>query len=632
MGGETTPPPQEGVLRTYGLGGQLKLVKRRKDAIDRLEHHSYLLRSLSSPGEVIMDTGMGDVMPVPISPIEVDKSKQAAISDILGIRPIYALQGPPGTGKTTLVAHLIREILTDDPVAQILITAQAHGAVDVLRGKVDTAFSDVPPSDRPLAVRLGASDTEQEDPVDGSVVDVSKSLLEMVAERMATCQSISTLQVEWLDAVKTMLSLLEGKSATGEAADFCEIVKRGANLTYCTTSAGDLETLAKSSQSFDWSIVEEAGRAHGCDLALPLQAGHRWLLIGDQKQLPPYRFRDYADGIAKLDDAALALRNLPRARNLVDYEWLKSWRERTLEQREEFCKYANTWLNTFETIFINCTRAFGEERVTRETPMSAAAGQLARQHRMHPTVGDLVSRCYYSGKLVNETELDGIVVEKVVHGLCSPEGILGKAIVWLDMPWSRHNREFRELGPSEDYPRYINPKEAERIRDFLGSLEFQAVPVEPLEVAILSPYTQQVALINKALGRVRNLKPGLMVKQTSFSSSRSATQPGTDRVAHTVDGFQGNQADIVVASLVRNNTLPPEEGLGFLKESQRLNVLFSRAERLLVLVGSWEFFNFQVSTVSAEKEKGDLWHLRTALDLMSKWFNEGKAMRLPWKG
>src|SRR5204862_463585 len=100
------------------------------------------LQSLSAPGQVYMDTGSA-APPVPLDSDRVDEAKQAAIEDILRVRPIYALQGPPGTGKTTLVAHLLRQILEDDPVAQILITAQAHGAVDVLREKVrDEAFGD----------------------------------------------------------------------------------------------------------------------------------------------------------------------------------------------------------------------------------------------------------------------------------------------------------------------------------------------------------------------------------------------------------------------------------------------------------------------------------------------------------
>ena len=137
------------------MPGQLKLIRRRKQAIDGFDGHSYLLRSLAAPGQVYIDTGAAD-LPVQLAPETVDEAKRRAIEDILRVRPIYALQGPPGTGKTTLVAWLLREILQDDPVAQVLVTAQAHGAVDVLRARVTEAFEDVAPERRPLAVRLGS--------------------------------------------------------------------------------------------------------------------------------------------------------------------------------------------------------------------------------------------------------------------------------------------------------------------------------------------------------------------------------------------------------------------------------------------------------------------------------------------
>src|SRR5690606_22897989 len=114
----------------------------------------------------------------------------------------------------------------------------------------------------------------------------------------------SSLQEEWLRTIAAMIEQIQSHPDVSGAGDFCELVRRGASLTYCTTSAGDLEELADGAQSFDWSIVEEAGKAHGFDLALPLQAGHRWLLIGDPKQLPPYRFDDYLDGIERIDEAA----------------------------------------------------------------------------------------------------------------------------------------------------------------------------------------------------------------------------------------------------------------------------------------------------------------------------------------
>ena len=57
LGEPLPPPPPVGALRTFGMFGQVKLIKRRTRAIARLEKHSYLLRALSAPSEVWMDTG-----------------------------------------------------------------------------------------------------------------------------------------------------------------------------------------------------------------------------------------------------------------------------------------------------------------------------------------------------------------------------------------------------------------------------------------------------------------------------------------------------------------------------------------------------------------------------------------------
>ena len=274
--GQLASAPGTGMIRTWGLFGQVALIRRRKRAIDRIEKHAYLLRSLSAPGQVYMDTGPAELT-VPLSIAMVDEAKQAAIQDILRVRPIYALQGPPGTGKTTLVAHLLRQIFEDDPVSQVLITAQAHGAVDVLRTKVrDEVFQGVREEAQPLAVRLGLRSEGQsgEQGDEGSVEQVSLGVLRAARMKLDGLSRRTALQEEWLEIVRELERSLTTLESGSTALDFCEIVKRAANITYCTTSAGDLEAIADSTQSFDWTIIEEAGKAHGFDLALPLQAGH----------------------------------------------------------------------------------------------------------------------------------------------------------------------------------------------------------------------------------------------------------------------------------------------------------------------------------------------------------------------
>ena len=623
----------EGMLRTWGLFGQVALIRRRKRAIDRIEKHAYLLRSLSAPGQVYMDTGPAELM-VPLSIDFVDEAKQAAIKDILRVRPIYALQGPPGTGKTTLVAHLLRQIFEDDPVSQVLITAQAHGAVDVLRTKVrDEVFREVRQEDQPLAVRLGqkteAQGTQQAD--EGSVEQVALGVLRTAQKKLSGLNRRTSLQEEWLRIAMELERSLRTLESNSTVLDFCELVKRGANITYCTTSAGELEAIADATQSFDWTIIEEAGKAHAFDLALPLQAGHRWLLIGDHKQLPPYRFKDYREGIDKLNDAIAALEELPQgAGRLLDVEWVRAWREREPSERLKFQDYARSWLNTFERVFGYCSEATGNARHTVDAADGAAAGILSRQHRMHPTIGDLISTTYYQGQVINRTVGgDGRPLQRTRHGLSGIAGLRDQAILWLDLPWAARDRDCGEVGPP-DRPRYTNPSEVAAIKWFLESLSSDDAlrGGDEIEFAVLSPYNQQVAAINREVKVELGKGCGLVGKRGHHGGQRGGGANAKVRVAHSVDSFQGNQAGVIVVSLVRNNTKPSGHGLGFLEEASRLNVLLSRAERLLVLVGSWEFFEHQLQGVSIDDPQHPLWHWKKVITTLDGWFEDGAAERL----
>jgi superfamily I DNA and/or RNA helicase len=105
---------------------------------------------------------------------------------------------------------------------------------------------------------------------------------------------------------------------------------------------------------------------------------------------------------------------------------------------------------------------------------------------------------------------------------------------------------------------------------------------------------------------MRDRVPGLDFRQ---SLTRRGGQTGEAQYAHTVDSFQGNEADIVIISLVRNNHYAAPDGLGFLLDRERMNVLISRASRLLVLIGSWSFFERQVENMN----RPDVEHVQNLL-------------------
>ncbi|MGV9292788.1 AAA domain-containing protein [Amycolatopsis sp. NPDC003676] len=609
--------PSEGdvqVLRTTGLGGQVLLIRRRKEAIEKLAKHTYLLESLSSPGRVLMDSGSAP-LPVPLTPDTVDSSKLTQIEKILAVRPIYTLQGPPGTGKTHLVTWLLREILEEDPVAQILITAQGHAAVDVLRAKVEEeAFKDVPADRKPLAIRLRRTVTTNgaQESGHGSEREVAKKILHQAIARLEATPPgpLSAIQADWLTACKEMLTDLMTEDGS-VARQFRELVKRSANITYSTTGDGDLAALA-GEVSYDWSIVEEAGKAHGFELALPLFLGHQWLLIGDPKQLSPYRIEDYEKALSDLDATVAAFEALDRPGRLLDRELLQLWRERTPEQRSDFGEYCRVWVRVFEHFHKLCAYHEPEN------------GLLTGQHRMHPVIGDLVSDVYYDGRLEHYTRdaSTGKPVEGIKHRLSGPDGLGAHAVLWLDIPAAAADTRSAE----HTAPKYRNFAEACVIGNFLQSLKGNVDA--PQSVAVLSPYAQQVGYLKEKLD-TDVLRQALSESGLRFAKDpRGGPRTGRDGF-FTVDSFQGNQAEIIVVSLVRNNAKPSGSGLGFLDEARRLNVLFSRAERLLVLAGSWDFFRFQVEHVSRNPEQPSrTQHLAFALDRLQTWFADGTALRI----
>jgi len=612
VGASFSKPTAEGFLRCFDMFGQISLIRRRQRAIERLRNHSYLLKALRTPGLVYIDTGES-VLPVPIDENKVDEAKRHALRNIWRTRPIFALQGPPGTGKTTLVAHLLGQIFADDSVAQVLVTAQAHSAVDVLRDKVSRDIfrgqSDV--GDQPLAVRLTRAGELGEGEPD-SLRNVTLRVLDAAEQRVTPD---SDLTREWIDEVKKAKLALQRDEPSPAASDMRELVKRSASIVYSTTTAGDLEELADLTQSFDWSLIEESGKAHGFDLALPLQTGHRWLLIGDQNQLPPYRFPDFLKGLQALDNVMDALMSLPdHAGGLVDIDLILRWRALTDPEKEERQTLWATWLPFFAHLHRNCSEAVRDEGDSQSTGLLAS--MLWQQHRMHPTIAGLISAAYYD-RVIDSMTVDraGKPLLRVVHPFIHPSPIDRAQILWIDTGW-RGAGQFGAEDETGIDDRETSSVEAETIKRCVRALQPRPAQNLQLRLAVLSPYRRQVIKLSSTLREIYAAPP-------SWLAPLGEDEPP----ASTVDSFQGNQADVVIVSLVRQNRRPPGEGLGFLKEASRMNVLFSRAESLLVLVGSWDFFQFQLRNASRDRNQ-PLGHWKLALEYIEQQIGRGNALLL----
>jgi len=610
-------PPQEGddygpaagFLRSPELYGQIRLVRRRKQAIDQLAEHDYLLRLLSRP--IHMDLGEAAETEGPDLQ-QFDEAKQQALRAVWRTRPLFALQGPPGTGKTYFVAKLLAKVFAEDPLAQVLVTAQAHTAVDVLRDRVRAEIAKNEPADPPLFLRarvrpnrqnMGASPNPQEQSDRDYVWSLARQLLERAKTQLQAVVSPSEVQIKWRETVNSLLHDLQ-RGSQG-ITDFVELVRRSANITFATSTSSDLAELSQIDQRFDWVIVEEAGRAHGFELVLPLMLGFRFLLIGDQNQLEPYRFHDYRRAIEQLPSVLERLQTLaarPRTRDqqlldsaLVSY-YLGSGRLRSEPDKptevEQLQKTAELYLKFFSRVYEACTEE-SQEAKQRHADSLPIAAMLTHQHRMHPVLGSLISTAYYKGELKNATVSGGQPTARVRHAFVEPAGIADRSLVFVDVP--RRPRSGSEAPARDGLGFATAPDEIEAITNFLAELREDPARArllfpkkEQLRLAVLTPYRKQAKELSIALRRFFD-------RGTPEWLKPSQADRGKPKFVHTVDSFQGDQADVVMVSLVRNNLeVRPKLGLGFLADDTRTNVLLSRAERLLVLVGCWEFFQDMV--------------------------------------
>ena len=258
-------------LRPADLAGSSVLLTRRKDAIRGLRAHGPILDAIDDPAVAKRTTI--DVLRDGPSVLDLDESKRTALREIWSSQPLYMLQGPPGTGKTTLVAALTAETARTSPSAQLLITAQAHSTVDTVMDEVVEALGPDTPF---LAVRLdsdgnhGAAATAEDLSTQLAVSPFAKQAPGRIRERLMT------------------MAYDLSSAGRSERSGFERLVEHGAGVIFATTNSGDLARLLDEGRRYDRSIIEEAGRAHGFDLALPIRASHRVLMIGDHQQLPAF--------------------------------------------------------------------------------------------------------------------------------------------------------------------------------------------------------------------------------------------------------------------------------------------------------------------------------------------------------
>jgi hypothetical protein len=202
------------------------------------------------------------------------------------------------------------------------------------------------------------------------------------------------------------------------------------------------------------------------------------------------------------------------------------------------------------------------------------------------------------------------------EGFVSPRLVHERAIVWIDVP-----RISYDPGSDAAEGTLLNSREVAAIEQILGALQSRSNAATTS--AVLTPYRRQV----------RELRLNLRAKPQWARLPDGYERLDQDRIGvFTVDSFQGRQASVIVVSLVRNNTERTiNKAFGFLTEHERVNVMMSRAERLLILVGAWDFFRAHL--VGKSREIGQPFaELGRVSDWLERAFDEKRALLISADG
>ena len=307
---------------------------------------------------------------------------------------------------------------------------------------------------------------------------------------------------------------------------------------------------------FDTVITDEASKATPPELLLPMCFGHKNIVIGDHRQLPPMLHdKSFREILETLDT--------PQASELA------------AEIDKEFVE----------------TSQF-ERLISHPKVPSSIKSSFNEQYRMHPQINNVIKQFYL--------EEGGLEPGKpIIEHANDPN---------LDNPFSRHHGFV--------YDGFIKPQihtiwvNVDAPEEKSGTSRINQTEVEAISMVLkilkdcggFKDYMNHWDNIKDANKRLEEREIGLIsfyghqVRQLDEVAKQASAELDIPVRLNTVDKFQGMERNIIIVSTVRSNEVIDNgkvfknQDIGFAKSPQRLNVALSRAKRLLIVVGNKNFF------------------------------------------
>lgn len=506
-------------------------------------------------GETVVDinTAMEDIRTHKIGNLN-EKQLEAVTKSVLA-KDLALIQGPPGTGKTTVIAEIIWQEIRKNPDCRILLTSQTNLAVDNALERLQGQAGIRP-------VRIGKPDKLEPEgrrfslPVMDSWAQDSKNG-EDNATRIWIDRIVSKISNDpkYLSAISSWKNELEAKDKHSRT-EFSRLYRSNVNLVAATCSiCGSRDFMEsysdmfggneRSDMCFDVVIMDEASKATPLEMAVPLVLGKKIIVIGDHKQLPPMMDENTIDSaLEKIGKKEIA-EKLQKAESQF-----KRLFEAAAKVRKTIVATLDTQYRMHEQI-MNTIKQFYQEEL-------AATGGLKCGITETMDIPDLANKgSRWHGITLNP------IIQPSTHA------------VWID------------VRTPETYlsPGYKNEGELKAIDLVLKALQ-QADGYSEFVNAQQKPEDKEIGIITFYSAQSREIRK--MYKGKNYRMD-------------VVDRFQGMERNIIIVSTVRSN---PKNNIGFAKEIERINVAFSRARRLLIVVGNKRQFesnsNYAASIANME--------------------------------
>jgi ATP-dependent RNA/DNA helicase IGHMBP2 len=195
------------------------------------------------------------------------------------------------------------------------------------------------------------------------------------------------------------------------------------------------------------------------------------------------------------------------------------------------------------------------ERVIKSQPHATAL--LRTQYRMHDKIMQFSNKMFYGGKLESD-----LTVKDNLLSFDEADDLLHRPMEFIDTAGCGFNEEQNPESLSVG-----NKEEADLLMNYLEKVveQYDRKADEMLRIGIIAPYKQQTEYLSQQLEEKE------FIKNSPHHFS-----------VRTVDGFQGQERDIICISLVRSND---RGDIGFLSDTRRMNVALTRAKRKLIVFG-----------------------------------------------